>query len=36
MNIQNLEKLVFKIYGKDKKGNEIKKEVPLEISKITT
>lgn len=35
VNVENLDKLIFKVQGKDKKGNEVKMEVPLEISKIT-
>lgn len=34
-NIANLDKFVFKIKGKDKKGKEISIEVPLNVNKIT-
>lgn len=35
INVENLDKLIFKVQGKDKNGKEVKMEVPLEISKIT-
>ncbi len=34
-NIKNLDKLIFKISGKDDKGTDIDIEVPIEIEKVT-
>lgn len=34
-NVDNLENLVFKISGKNKKGDEVKIEIPMMIEKVT-
>ena len=34
-NVDNLKNLVFKISGKNKKGDEVKIEIPMVIEKVT-
>lgn len=34
-NIKNIENLVFRINGKDKKNKDVSVEIPLEVSKLT-